>query len=29
LGALKTTGRIVGDIVAPVASERDWEVLRK
>jgi len=28
LGALEGTGRIVGDIVAPVAEEEDWEALR-
>jgi antitoxin (DNA-binding transcriptional repressor) of toxin-antitoxin stability system len=29
LGTLSATGRIVGDIVTPAASKRDWEVLRK
>jgi prevent-host-death family protein len=28
LGALKGTGRIIGDIVAPATEEEDWEVLR-
>ncbi|MFN2397963.1 MAG: type II toxin-antitoxin system Phd/YefM family antitoxin [Gemmatimonadaceae bacterium] len=28
LGSMRHRGRIVGDIVAPVADERDWEVLR-
>lgn len=28
LGALAGTGRIRGDIVAPVADRRDWEALR-
>jgi prevent-host-death family protein len=28
LGALKGTGQIVGDIVAPATEEKDWEVLR-
>lgn len=28
LGALAGTGRIRGDIVAPVSDENDWEVLR-
>jgi prevent-host-death family protein len=29
IGALKDTGRIRGDIVGPVAGERDWEILNK
>lgn len=29
LGTMQTTGRIVGDIVSPATSDRDWEVLRK
>ena len=28
LGTLSTTGRIVGDIVSPVSTGREWEVLR-
>jgi prevent-host-death family protein len=28
IGSLVGTGRIVGDIVSPVAEEGDWEVLR-
>ncbi len=28
LGDMAGTGRIQGDIVAPAADERDWEVLR-
>jgi prevent-host-death family protein len=28
LGTLAATGRIPGDVVAPVADEGDWEVLR-
>ena len=28
LGTLAATGRIRGDVVAPVADEHDWEVLR-
>ena len=27
LGSLRSTGRIVGDIVAPVAAAEDWEAL--
>jgi antitoxin (DNA-binding transcriptional repressor) of toxin-antitoxin stability system len=27
LGALRATGSIEGDIVAPVVTERDWEAL--
>ena len=29
LGSLRSTGRIVGDIVSPAAGEHDWEALRK
>jgi prevent-host-death family protein len=28
LGAMKGTGRIVGDIISPASDESDWEVLR-
>lgn len=28
LGCLRSTGRILGDIVSPVAAESDWEALR-
>jgi antitoxin (DNA-binding transcriptional repressor) of toxin-antitoxin stability system len=28
LGSFKSKGRIVGDIVSPIADERDWETLR-
>ena len=28
LGSLRGTGKIVGDIVAPVLDENDWEALR-
>ena len=28
LGSLRERGKVVGDIVAPAASEDDWEVLR-
>jgi prevent-host-death family protein len=28
LGSFKNKGRIVGDIVSPIADERDWEALR-
>jgi prevent-host-death family protein len=28
LGALRSTGRIVGDIVSPASDEADWDVLR-
>lgn len=27
LGAMKGTGRIVGDIISPAVDEQDWEVL--
>lgn len=27
LGTMKSTGRIVGDIVSPASDEKDWEVL--
>jgi prevent-host-death family protein len=29
IGAFRTTGRIVGDIVTPAADESEWEVLQK
>lgn len=29
LGSFKSKGRIVGDIVSPIADERDWEALRQ
>lgn len=29
LGCLGSTGRILGDIVAPAAEESDWEALRE
>jgi antitoxin (DNA-binding transcriptional repressor) of toxin-antitoxin stability system len=29
LGAMKATGRIRGDIVAPAVGEREWEALRE
>jgi len=29
IGSLRSTGRIVGDIVSPAAAESEWEVLRK
>jgi len=29
LGALRDSGRIVGDIVGPVVPEDDWDVLRE
>jgi len=29
LGTMQGTGSIVGDIIAPAASETDWEVLSK
>lgn len=29
LGALASSGRIVGDVVSPVADERDWEAARR
>jgi prevent-host-death family protein len=28
LGCLRTTGRILGDLVAPAVDETDWEALR-
>ena len=28
LGRMRGTGRILGDIISPVADENDWEVLR-
>ena len=28
LGSLQSTGRIVGDIVAPATTAEDWEALR-
>ena len=28
IGSFRTTGKIVGDIVAPAAEESEWEVLR-
>ena len=28
VGAFRTTGRIVGDIVIPAVEESEWEVLR-
>ncbi|MCU0579972.1 MAG: type II toxin-antitoxin system Phd/YefM family antitoxin [Desulfobacterota bacterium] len=28
LGSFKSTGKIKGDIVSPVISESDWEVLK-
>jgi prevent-host-death family protein len=28
MGSMKSSGRIVGDIVTPVMSEDEWEVLR-
>lgn len=28
IGAFRTSGRIVGDIVSPAAEESEWEVLR-
>ncbi len=28
LGALRGTGRVVGDIVAPALDEEEWETLR-
>ncbi len=27
LGAMRGTGRIVGDVVSPAATEQEWEVL--
>jgi prevent-host-death family protein len=29
LGSFKSKGRIAGDIVSPIADERDWEALRE
>ena len=29
IGAFRTSGRIVGDIVSPAADESDWESLRE
>lgn len=29
LGSLRSTGRILGDVVAPASDEDDWEVLRR
>jgi prevent-host-death family protein len=29
LGSFKNKGRIVGDIVSPIANEKDWEALRE
>jgi prevent-host-death family protein len=29
LGALRSTGRIKGDIIAPATDERDWNALRR
>ena len=29
LGMFKTNGRIVGDMIAPVLDESEWEVLEK
>ena len=29
IGAFRTTGRIVGDIVMPAAEESEWEALRE
>jgi prevent-host-death family protein len=29
LGSFKSKGRIVGDIVSPIADEGDWEALRE
>jgi prevent-host-death family protein len=28
MGSMRSSGRIVGDIVAPVMSENEWEALR-
>ena len=28
IGSLQSTGKIVGDIVSPVAEEEDWEALQ-
>lgn len=28
LGSFKSTGKILGDIVSPVVSEKDWEAMR-
>jgi antitoxin (DNA-binding transcriptional repressor) of toxin-antitoxin stability system len=29
IGSLRSTGRIVGDIVSPAAAGNDWEALRQ
>ncbi len=29
LGCAKGTGRIIGDLIAPAADEREWEVLSR
>lgn len=29
LGSLRSTGRIVGDIVSPAVAQREWEALRQ
>jgi len=29
LGAMRGSGRITGDIISPVAKERQWEVLKR
>ena len=29
LGSLRSTGRIVGDVVSPASAEGEWEALRK
>ncbi len=29
LGSLRSTGKILGDIVSPATDERDWEAMRK
>ena len=29
LGALRGTARITGDVVGPVVSDREWEVLKR
>jgi len=29
VGSFKNKGRIVGDIVSPIANEKDWEALRE
>jgi prevent-host-death family protein len=28
MGSMRSTGRIVGDIVSPVIGEKEWEVFR-